>query len=116
MHCKALHDGTAVVNLHNNNYNKQSIYKEVRKDIQLCFFKFSGIKEVEYLKEDKYIEEKSQMLPFFRIPRFELIFREVWYFEELMTFEQHYCEDNTVIEAVEDNSSPHLWGYDMFMP
>jgi len=37
------------------------------------------------------------------------------HFKELMPFEEHYCQYDTVINAVEDDSSPHLGSDDVFV-
>ena len=41
----------------NHNNDEQIVDKEFRKDVKLCFLEFSGIEEVEDLKENKNIEK-----------------------------------------------------------
>ena len=43
-------------NSNNNNY-EEIVDKELGKDVKLCFLEFSGIEEVEDLKENKNIEK-----------------------------------------------------------
>ena len=53
--------------------DEEVVEEEVREDIELCLLQFSGVEEVENLKEDKHVEEESQMLTFFCIPNFKLV-------------------------------------------
>ena len=43
----------------NNNNNENVVVPDFWKHIDVGFFKFSGVEEVEHLKEDKHVEEDT---------------------------------------------------------
>lgn len=55
------------------------------------------------------------MLTRFCVPSFELIIWEMRHSKQFIPFEEDNAKNNTVIDTVEDNSSPHLRRDDMLI-
>jgi hypothetical protein len=111
-----LHDEDLAEEYRDNDHDEEVVVKEIGEDVDFLLLELAGIEKVENLQKDENIEEDREMFSVLLVPVILGDSDETFHAEDLVSLEEDDGQHEDLVEAVEDDSAPHLGSNDMFFP